>query len=65
MLKVVSNIECFDTIHEAPRLIAIQSSDRYNLDEEWVELHIDNHSYRVRAQDLHHAIENATRLGKQ
>jgi len=65
MIKVVSNIECFDTNHEVPRVISIESSDKYNQDEEWVELNLGtNNVYRVKAQDLHDAIDNATRNGR-
>ena len=62
-IKVVNNIECFDTKHEAPRIITIQSSDKYNEIDRYIELHCDNHIYRVKAHELEAAITNATRLG--
>jgi len=63
-IKVINNIECWDIKHEAPRILTIQSSDKFNLDDKWVELSVDNHKYRVKAQDLIDATMNSTQVGK-
>ena len=64
-LKVINNIECVDVKHEAPRIITIKSCDQHkNIfggPHEYIELEVDNTTYRVLARDLITAADNATR----
>lgn len=62
-IKVINNIECTDTNHNVPRIISIESSPDFNHASEYIEVHCDNNVYKVKAQDLRDAINNATRTG--
>jgi len=61
-IKVINNIECTCITHEAPRIIAIKSCNKF--DNKYIELEVDNHTYRVLAKDLQDAILNAIRAGQ-
>jgi len=66
-IKVINNIECTCITHEAPRIISINSCNKHvsliGLNK-YVELEVDNHTYRVTAIDLQDAILNAIRAGQ-
>jgi len=62
-IKVINNIECTCITHEAPRIISINSCEKFTAVDAYIELEVDNHIYRVLAKDLQDAVLNATRKG--
>jgi len=63
-IKVINNVECTCITHEAPRIITIKSCDKFIAVDAYIELEVDNHTYRVLAKDLQDAILNAIRAGQ-